>query len=105
MGQDLMQIKVCSVDMVPLDSIKQFYLGDLEVLIVNLGGHFFSLEGRCTHAGAPLGEGTMTGEVLTCPWHGSQFQITDGEVIKGPAEKQLTTYPTDVRGNAVFIEL
>jgi nitrite reductase/ring-hydroxylating ferredoxin subunit len=100
-----MQVKVCSVDMVPVESMKQFYLSDLEILVVNFGGNFFCLDGRCTHAGAPLGEGTLTGEVLTCPWHGSQFKVTDGSVLRGPTEKPLKVYPSTVNDGSVFIDI
>ena len=100
-----MQVKVCNVDMVPVESMKQFYLSDLEILVVNFGGNFFCLDGRCTHAGAPLGEGTLTGEVLTCPWHGSQFKVTDGSVLRGPTEKPLKVYPSTVNNGSVFIDI
>ena len=100
-----MEVKVCSVDMVPVESMKQFYLSDLEILVVNFGGNFFCLDGRCTHAGAPLGEGTLTGEVLTCPWHGSQFKVTDGSVLRGPTEKPLKVYPSTVNNGSVFIDI
>ena len=100
-----MQVKVCSVDMVPVGSMRQFYLSDLEILVVNFGGNFFCLDGRCTHAGAPLGEGTLTGEVLTCPWHGSQFKVTDGSVLRGPTEKPLKIYPSTVNDGSVFIDI
>ncbi len=100
-----MQVKVCSVDMVPVASMKQFYLSDLEILVINFGGNFYCLDGRCTHAGAPLGEGTLTGEVLTCPWHGSQFKVTDGSVLRGPTEKPLKIHPSTVNNGSVFIDI
>jgi len=100
-----MQVKVCSVDMVPVGSMKQFYLSDLEILVVNFGGNFHCLDGRCTHAGAPLGEGTLTGEVLTCPWHGSQFKVTDGSILRGPTEKPLKVYSSTVNDGSVFIDI
>jgi nitrite reductase/ring-hydroxylating ferredoxin subunit len=85
--------------------MKQFYVDDMEILVVNLDGQFFCLNGRCTHAGAPLAEGTLNGEVLTCPWHGSQFNITDGTIVRGPAMKQLKTYTSTVKDNFLFIEI
>jgi nitrite reductase/ring-hydroxylating ferredoxin subunit/uncharacterized membrane protein len=39
----------------------------------------------CTHLGGPLSEGTLDGELVTCPWHGSQFELTTGDVARGPA--------------------
>ena len=101
----MVQMKVCSLELVPAGTMKQFYVEDSEILVVNLDGRFFCLNGRCTHAGAPLAEGTLNGEVLTCPWHGSQFNITDGTVVRGPAYKQLKAYPTLVKDNFLFIEV
>jgi nitrite reductase/ring-hydroxylating ferredoxin subunit len=99
------QTKVCSLDLVPAGSMKQFYVSDLEVVIINLGGQIYCLDGRCTHAGAPLAEGTLNGGVLTCPWHGSQFKVTDGSVLRGPTEKSLKVYPPDVKDGFVFIDI
>jgi nitrite reductase/ring-hydroxylating ferredoxin subunit len=98
-------VKVCGVGLVAMGMMKQFVVKDLEVLVVNLGGRFFCLDGRCTHAGAPLAEGVLKGEVLTCPWHGSQFRVADGAVLRGPAERALKSYRVEVRDEAVFVEL
>ena len=99
------QVKVCGLDVIPIGSMKQFYLAEREVLIVNLDGKFYCLDARCTHAGAPLAEGTLNEDVLTCPWHGSQFRITDGVVLRGPAEKELKAYPVTVREGFLFVEV
>jgi nitrite reductase/ring-hydroxylating ferredoxin subunit len=56
-------------------------------------------------AGAPFAEGELTGDVLTCPWHGSKFHITDGSVVKGPAENPLRVYPNILKESQVFVEL
>ena len=101
----MVQMKVCSLELVLADSMKQFYVDDHEILVVNLNGQFYCYEGRCTHAGAPLAEGTLNGDVLTCPWHGSQFRITDGSVLRGPAEKPLKAHSPTVKDNLLFIEV
>jgi nitrite reductase/ring-hydroxylating ferredoxin subunit len=72
---------------------------------LNLVGRVYCLDGRCSHAGAPLAEGVLEGEVLTCPWHYSQFNITNGEVIRGPAYTPLKTYRVEENENIVYIEL
>ncbi len=99
------QMKVCNLELVPVGTLKQFYVDEREILVVNLGGQFFCYEGRCTHAGAPLAEGTLNGDVLTCPWHGSQFKITDGSVVRGPAVNHLKAYTSMVKDNFLFIEV
>lgn len=97
--------KVCSLNMVPAGSMKQFFAGESEILVVNFDNQVFCLEGRCAHAGAPLVEGTLTGVVLTCPWHGSQFDVTTGSLLRGPAEKGLRVYSSTVRDGFVFIDV
>jgi len=100
-----MQKKVCSMELVPAGTMKQFFVSELEVVVVNLGGQIYCLDGRCSHAGAPLSEGSLAGEVLTCPWHGSQFNVTDGSVLRGPTEKPLKVYPSNVKDGFVFIDI
>jgi len=55
------------------------------LLISRFGGQFQAIGATCTHAGGPLGEGDIKGGVVTCPWHGSQFRVDDGEVVRAPA--------------------
>lgn len=63
------------------------------------------MDARCTHAGAPLAEGKLDDDVLTCPWHGSQFNITNGAVIRGPAKEPLKIYSTSVQEGYLFVDL
>ena len=99
------QVRLCKINSIPVGEHKQFNVGELEVLVVHLNSEFFCLAARCTHAGAPLTEGKLTGDVLICPWHGSNFRVMDGAVLKGPAEKPLKTYRNTVKGDSLFIEL
>jgi nitrite reductase/ring-hydroxylating ferredoxin subunit len=84
--------------------MKQFDLKDSELLVVNTGDRFYCLEARCTHAGAPLAEGNLDGDILTCPWHYSQFRVSDGSVVRGPANSPLNIYDITVRDGQLFIE-
>ena len=98
-----MRIKLTTVDEVPENDIKQYYLDGTEILVINFQGRFYGLSGRCTHAGAPLVEGTLEGEILTCPWHGSQYKVTDGTVVRGPSDERLKTYELEVEGNTIWV--
>ena len=100
-----MFVKLCDKNTLPVGELKAFKIKGLEILAVNVGDKIFCLDARCTHAGAPLAEGTLNGEVLTCPWHYSQFNITSGMVLRGPAQKPLKTYRIEERENLVFIDL
>jgi nitrite reductase/ring-hydroxylating ferredoxin subunit/uncharacterized membrane protein len=58
---------------------------DLPVLVVRTQGRLQAISAVCSHAGGPLDEGVLEGDVVTCPWHGSRFRMTDGQVLRGPA--------------------
>lgn len=100
-----MLIKVSSLDLIPSGTMKQFFVKEHEILIININGRFYGLSARCAHAGAPLAEGTLDGEILTCPWHYSQYKITDGTVIRGPAERNLETFAVIVKDDYLFIDV
>jgi nitrite reductase/ring-hydroxylating ferredoxin subunit len=75
------------------------------IALFNAGGTFYAIANECTHVGGPLGEGRLDGTTVTCPWHGSQFDVTTGQVVKGPARRPVATYPVRVQGNDVFVAL
>ena len=50
--------------------------GDRMVAIANVDGTYYAIDGLCPHQGGPLGTGALCGAVLTCPWHGWQFDVT-----------------------------
>jgi nitrite reductase/ring-hydroxylating ferredoxin subunit len=100
-----MFVKLCDKNTLPVGELKAFKVKGQEVLAVNVGDKIFSLDARCTHAGAPLAEGILNGEVLTCPWHYSQFNVTNGMVLNGPAQKPLKAYRVEERENFLFIDL
>ena len=97
--------KVCRLETMLQETIRQFTVKNQEILVINIDGKLYGLDARCSHAGAPLEEGVLEGEVLTCPWHGSQFRINDGKILRGPAEKDLRTYHLTVQEETIFIEL
>lgn len=65
--------------------------GDTPVLLVKRNKWISAIAATCSHMGGPLDEGTLNGNCVTCPWHGSVFCLDDGAVVQGPA-----TYPQPV---------
>lgn len=57
----------------------------MPVLVVRSGGALHAIAAVCSHAGGPLDEGELAEGIVTCPWHGSRFRLTDGRVRRGPA--------------------
>ncbi len=100
-----MFVKLCDRNILAPGEPRSFKIKGREILAVDVDGKVFCLDGRCTHAGAPIAEGTLDGDVLTCPWHYSQFNIKTGVVLRGPADKPLRSYPVEERENQIYIDL
>ena len=70
--------------------------------VFNVDGAFHAIDNTCVHRGGPLGEGDVEGSVVTCPWHGWQFNVTTGECVKNPAAK-VEVYPVKVEGDDIKV--
>ena len=69
------------------------------VAVFNVDGKFCATQTRCTHKQAALLDGELSGSIVTCPYHGSQFDVLSGEVVRGPATDPLQTYPVEIEGD------
>ncbi len=98
-------VKVAEVMQVPLGTAKVVQTGGKTLALFNVGGTFYAIDNSCTHVGGPLGEGRVEGGVVTCPWHGSRFDVTTGQVVGPPARRPVTSYPVRVQGTALYVEL
>jgi nitrite reductase (NADH) small subunit len=74
------------------------------VAVANVGGKIYAISNTCLHRGGPLGEGTLEGQIVTCPWHGWQFDVTNGKAVENPATG-VACYPVEVRGEDIFIDV
>ena len=75
------------------------------VCLARVDGCIYAFTDNCTHISGPLNEGELEGHVLTCPWHGAQFDVRTGQVLRGPARQEILTYPVKIEDNAVLISL
>lgn len=72
---------------VPGDGAVCVGVDGVPVLLSRVPGGIVALADQCTHRGGPLHEGTVTGGHVTCPWHGSTFDLRTGYVVNGPASR------------------
>lgn len=73
------------------------------ILLVRRGSQVYALAETCSHLGGPLSEGTLEGDVIQCPWHGSRFSIRDGHVVDGPAVHPQPCLEARVRNGQVEV--
>ena len=72
--------------------------------IANVEGKFLAIDNTCLHRGGPLGQGELKGKIVTCPWHGWQYDVTTGKVIGNPTVG-VACYALEVRGEDIWAEI
>lgn len=74
-----------------------------QIAIYNVNGEFYATGDVCTHDGGILTGGELEGDVITCPRHGAQFDVTTGDVLRMPAFEPIPTYETRVEDGRVQV--
>jgi nitrite reductase/ring-hydroxylating ferredoxin subunit/uncharacterized membrane protein len=75
-----------------VDQMKLVHADGQRIAVGRTESGFAAFDDRCTHKGGPLSDGVLICGTVQCPWHGSQFDVTTGQVKCGPAERPIRTY-------------
>ena len=97
-------VKVARLDEMPSGTVREFQADGCMIALSHVAGKFHAMDNTCLHRGGPLGEGPLEGEVVTCPWHGWQFNVTTGEACFNK-EVKAKTYPVEVQGGDILVTL
>ena len=98
------KIKVAAVsDILPGERLVVEAAGK-QIAIFNVNGKLVACDNVCLHRGGPLGEGDIEELIVTCPWHGWQYDLATGECLMNPKAK-ISLYPVTVEGEAVCVEV
>jgi nitrite reductase/ring-hydroxylating ferredoxin subunit len=76
---------------------------DQPLAVYHIGSRFHACADRCPHAGGLLSEGELVQGVITCPRHGSQFDVATGQRLRGPADIDIATYPSVEDGGQFYL--
>lgn len=90
---------------IPTGKAKKYSVNGTDIAVFNINGKFYAINHKCTHHGGPLAEGKIDGTTVTCPWHGSTFDVTSGKVLHGPAVKAEPKYKVTKEGSDLFIDV
>jgi 3-phenylpropionate/trans-cinnamate dioxygenase ferredoxin component len=99
--------------------MKSVKAGGQEVLLAKVGGKFYAAENKCPHMGGNLAQGKLAGTVVTCPLHGSQFELKNGSVVRWTnwpgaivavtklmqRPRAIKTYQVKIEGDKVLVEV
>lgn len=72
------------------------------IALFNVDGTIYALDNTCLHRGGPLGEGDLAGEIVTCPWHGWQYNVRTGEKCND-STKRVARYETKIEGGQIMV--
>ena len=99
--------------------MKSVKAGGQDVLVAKVGGKFYAVENTCPHMGGKLALGKLEGSVVTCPVHGSQFNLKDGSVVRWTnwpgvivavtklmrRPRAIKTYPVKIEGDKMLVQV
>lgn len=100
------KVSVGKLPDIPPGTISKVSANGKDILIANIDGEFFAMDDSCTHSGASLSEGKLEGSVITCGWHGAEFDCKSGKLLKFPAKiRDLKAYNVSIESDQVFVEV
>jgi len=109
--------EVAKIDELQSGTMKIVRAEGREILLTRVGDKYYAADNRCPHMKGNLSQGKLEGTVVTCPLHGSQFDIGNGQVVrwlKGglmsklsgalKMSRNLTAYSVKVEDSKVMVE-
>ena len=96
--------RVAATAEIPNGEGREFVVGGRIVALFNVDGIFHALDGICPHSGGPLAKGALQKNVVTCPWHGWQFDVTTGRHCLN-SQLQHARYSVIVDGADLWVEI
>ena len=98
-------VRVASASEIPEGKMRKVIVGSQQVLVANVKGKYYAIGNVCTHLGGPLDKGILEGHEVECPLHRSHFDVTNGQVKRGPAQKPETVYDVNIESGSILVRL
>ena len=99
-----MLVRIGKVGDVARGQMRAFDVAGTKVNVSNADGHLYAFDDTCTHMACSLANGELDGTTVTCACHGSQFDVTSGAVLRGPAERPVRSRVVQVEGDELLAE-
>jgi len=97
-------VRVASTSEIPEGRMKKVTVGNQQVLVVNLKGKYYAIGNVCTHFGGSLDRGILDGNEVECPLHHSHFDVTTGQVKRGPATRAEQVYEIKTENGSILVK-
>jgi nitrite reductase/ring-hydroxylating ferredoxin subunit len=97
-------VRVAKATDIAPGQIREIRLEGNTIALANVGGQFHAINNTCLHRGGPLGQGSLQGNVVTCPWHGWSVDVTSGKVTHNQTAR-VACYLVELRGEDVYLDI
>lgn len=97
-------VDLCALDELQPGTIGEFFVDEVAIAVANVEGTLYALDNTCPHAGGPLGDGTLDGTTVACPWHGWTYDVCTG-VCEVDPELSVATHRVRTRGGRIQLRL
>jgi nitrite reductase/ring-hydroxylating ferredoxin subunit/uncharacterized membrane protein len=98
------EIDAGPADDLGVGQMKLLRIGQQRTVVARTARGYIAFDDRCPHRGGPLSDGALAGDIVQCPWHGSQFNVHSGALCHGPAAAPVRTYLVTVRDGRVVLQ-
>jgi 3-phenylpropionate/trans-cinnamate dioxygenase ferredoxin subunit len=99
-----MFVRLGDLNSVPEGEMRVFDLEGSKVNVARAAGGLYAFDDTCPHMGCSLANGELQGTTVTCACHGSQFDVTSGAVLRGPAQRPVRSHTLEVQEGAIMAE-
>ena len=89
---------------IPRGSGKVIEVAGKTLAVFNCDGKFYATDNTCKHRGGPLGDGSLSGTTVTCPWHGWEYDVTTGVCTLDESVK-VQSFPVKVESDEIWVSL
>jgi 3-phenylpropionate/trans-cinnamate dioxygenase ferredoxin subunit len=98
-------LRIAALAEIPPGAAKQVIVDGRKIAVVNARGTVYAVDDTCTHEDESLSAGSVQGDLIVCPKHGSRFHLPTGRVMSLPAVRPVRTYPVKVEGDDILLSL
>lgn len=98
------KVAVARAAEIPDGERKIVQVDGLSIGVFHHHGYWYALRNSCLHRGGPVCTGTLVGDTLTCPWHGFQYNVTNGQMLVDPAA-HLDTYALFIENGEILLQI
>lgn len=99
-----MLVRIGSAKDVKIGQMRVYEVTGTRVNVTSADGRLYAFDDTCTHLGCSLAKGHLVGTIVTCACHGSQFDVTSGAVVRGPAHEPVRSRTVQVVGEDLLTD-